>query len=366
MPTHAVTRPPGTWWRRIKRLAYWMAVASIGTGLGLLIADGVRWWFTSPTFAIARIEVTGARRAPEVHEGLADLEGKNIWCVSSAQILQRILAVYPWVGQVRVEKVPPDTVRILVSERMPVAAARDRRGEPVALDGEGWCFHLDSTWGRKAYDLLPFIPQVAPELVFSGTRVASVSASTCLAVAAAFRAGAERLWRQLESIEVTRFGDLRLCTRGPAGEVLLPPLRTGLPLERLALVWDELQRRAMACARVDLRSERSLVALLPLPTVSPTATIPPTHSPTPETGWEPVPSPPRAAVTQSRPTPRVKVAPSATPRPGRRVLRPYRETRDGQNRTSGIALPLADHGLLAYETKPQAQENLHVNGRRGL
>jgi len=80
-------------------------------------------------FAIRHVEINGAQ-----HTSRADLDalrtryaGKNLFHIDIAGLRREVVAL-PWVSRVEVEKKLPDTLRILVVERVPVALAETDKG----------------------------------------------------------------------------------------------------------------------------------------------------------------------------------------------------------------------------------------------
>ena len=63
--------------------------------------------------------------------------GANPWCRSTPPAAERRLLALPWVKTAIVERAFPNTVRILLTERVAVASAVRPAGGWVLLDGEG-------------------------------------------------------------------------------------------------------------------------------------------------------------------------------------------------------------------------------------
>lgn len=91
-------------------------------------------------FAIRHVEISGAQ-----HTARADLEaltrrytGANLFNLEIAR-LHREVAALPWVSRVEIEKKLPDTLRILISERTPVALAQIEAGVAY-VDDRGAAF----------------------------------------------------------------------------------------------------------------------------------------------------------------------------------------------------------------------------------
>lgn len=91
-------------------------------------------------FAIRHVEISGAQ-----HTARADLDaltqrytGANLFNLDIAR-LRREVAARPWVSRVEIEKKLPDTLRILIAERTPVALAQTANGVEY-VDDRGSAF----------------------------------------------------------------------------------------------------------------------------------------------------------------------------------------------------------------------------------
>lgn len=91
-------------------------------------------------FAIRHVEIAGAQ-----HTSGADLDalknrytGKNLFHIDIAGLRREVVAL-PWVSRVEIEKKLPDTLRIVIVERVPVALAETDRGVAY-VDEQGTAF----------------------------------------------------------------------------------------------------------------------------------------------------------------------------------------------------------------------------------
>jgi cell division protein FtsQ len=108
-----------------------------------LIGGAVWTWRhtqSSPNFAVRKIEVVGAVHTPKAAVDLVTRRyvGLNLFQIDIARV-QRDLGGLGWVRRIGIEKNLPDTLRIKITERTPVALARagDRL---LYVDGEGVAF----------------------------------------------------------------------------------------------------------------------------------------------------------------------------------------------------------------------------------
>jgi cell division protein FtsQ len=117
-------------------------------GMAVLIAGGIALT-RSPVLAVRHVEVTGATKTGETAVlTAAHLQhgGRQMIDVEAGAI-ERKLEALPWVAHASVQRHWPQTVRIVVTERAPVAAVADQKGWAM-LDGEG-----------RVLDVSPAIPK---------------------------------------------------------------------------------------------------------------------------------------------------------------------------------------------------------------
>ena len=112
--------------------------------LGILVAGGFWGWRqtqSDPRFGVRNIEITGAVNTPRaaLDRATARYVGANLFQIDIERV-QRDPRGLGWVRSVHIEKALPDTLRIHVTERKPVALARfgdrlmyvDEAGVPFA------------------------------------------------------------------------------------------------------------------------------------------------------------------------------------------------------------------------------------------
>jgi cell division protein FtsQ len=113
----------------------WVVVVGIVFGLLAVLAV----LFASPLFSVRTVSITGARYTdPAALQRVVDsLEGEPILVVDLDRARERIKAI-PWVEDATVHMDFPDTVRIQISERQPVAAFQGTDGWYRVIDDTGW------------------------------------------------------------------------------------------------------------------------------------------------------------------------------------------------------------------------------------
>jgi len=128
--------------RRIQAQRILTAASKVLLGAGVVIAALWIWQHTrsDSRFAVKQIEITGAKHTPRA--ALAAVTsaytGTNLFKIDIARV-QNDLRGLSWVSRIDIEKKLPDTLRINVTERTPVALVRN--GERIQyVDERGVTF----------------------------------------------------------------------------------------------------------------------------------------------------------------------------------------------------------------------------------
>lgn len=236
---------------RVRRRNPWLALAAPFAQAATLVATPVLlglWLFTSPTFALSRIEVGGNRVVSRgwVEGALAPFGGHNLFRLSLPEVEQRLNA-NPWVANVTVEKRLPNSLRVDLVERRAAALLRTHDGLAV-LDREG---HV----------IAPWTPELGSEnlLLVSVGALGDVDLGGALGIAAELARVAPDWAATLSEVEVLSEDGFRLYL----GALPFPlAVRSGTLAERLPTLrrlLPELERRYPALASVDLRFERRMI-----------------------------------------------------------------------------------------------------------
>jgi len=217
----------------------------------------------SERLKVARVEVRGSHflSEGEVRELLGPAVGENILALD-IEALKARLRSSPWVADATVTRALPDTLRVEVRERVPLALAELERLYLMDVDGD-----LVDVYGPRtgAFDLpiVRGLMRVDPEARRDRARRA-----------AALLGDLEELGGEVSEVFVEPSGDLRVVLRGP-GEVLLfgdPPYRqrflTFLSLRR------ELAEKAPGAEHFDLRFRGRIFAKRPPPATAEAARPP--------------------------------------------------------------------------------------------
>lgn len=260
--------------RRPRRSAAFRVLLGMQLAGAALVAVAAAWAGYSKVMAserlrVLKVEVRGNHflSEGEVRELLGPAVGGNILAVD-IHALKAALRASPWVADATVARTLPDTLRVDVQERVPLALAEVERLYLMAADGT----LIDIYGPRTAAFDLPIV---------RGLRDAEAGERA----ARAARAGAllddlGDLSSEISEVEVEPEGDLRVVLRG-AGEILKlgpPPYRSRL-VTFLSLR-EELRRRCPRAEYFDLRYRDRIYAKekeIPLP-----APVAPAPGPAPE------------------------------------------------------------------------------------
>jgi cell division protein FtsQ len=213
---------------------------------------------------VARVEVRGSRflSEGEVRELLGPAVGENILGLDISALKARLRAS-PWVEDATVTRTLPDTLRVEVHERAPLALAEVERLYLMDEDG----VLIDMYGPRTAGFDLPIVRGLA-NVDVEARRARAERAGALLADLGDLAA-------EVSEVEVEDSGDLRVVLRGD-GEVLrlgTPPYRASV-LTFLGLR-KELTTRCPDALYFDLRFRDRIYAKQPLRPVAPIENQPP-------------------------------------------------------------------------------------------
>ena len=226
----------------LRGLVFLAALASLAW-IGFQL-DG--WAGSSQHFALRTVDVHGLRRATEKEllrlAGVAP--GMNLWSLDSTAVAQA-MAAHPWVRTVEVTRSLPDTLRLRVEERAPVALAS--LGDLYVVDADGAPFKRVSPAESLDLPLLTGLTREQAEKDPAGT---AVRLREALGVVDVYQHAFER--PRLSEIQIGESG-FELIT---ADGVRVVVGRDGLDgqLRRLQRVRDELQHRGLAAAAIHLEN----------------------------------------------------------------------------------------------------------------
>jgi cell division protein FtsQ len=113
--------------RRVQLQRLFVIVRSVGLLVAIVVGSIWAWRQTQSDerFAVKTIEVAGVAHTPRValDRVIQRYKGLNLFQIDIDRV-QRDLGGLPWVSRVAIEKKVPDTLRIVIAERHPVALVR--------------------------------------------------------------------------------------------------------------------------------------------------------------------------------------------------------------------------------------------------
>jgi cell division protein FtsQ len=214
--------------------------------------------FASDRLRVGRLEVRGSHflSEGEVRELVGPAVGESILTLDIEALKARLRAS-PWVADATVTRALPDTVRVEIHERVPLALAE--LDQLYLMDQDGGLIDI---YGPRtgAFDL---------PIVRGLVGIEEASRRDRARRAGALLADLGELASEISEVYVEPSGDLRVVLRG-AGEVLLfaePPYRTRL-VTFLSLR-HELAEKAPGAEHFDLRFRGRIFAKQPKPVTTP-------------------------------------------------------------------------------------------------
>jgi hypothetical protein len=275
-----------------------LAIQVAAVALLALVGAWTAWQrvFASDRLRVGKLEVRGSHflSEGEVRELASPAVGENILALDIDGLKARLRAS-PWVADATVTRALPDTVRVEIHERVPLALAElDRL---YLMDEDGGLIEI---YGPRtgAFDL---------PIVRGLLGVEEESRRDRARRAGALLADLAELSSEVSEVYVLPSGDLRVVLRGP-GEVLLfgePPYRQRL-VTFLSLRRD-LAEKAKGAEHFDLRFRGRIFAKLP------TSTSPPSEPGVPPSAAENRPIRPAAPPAVSPTAGRARPSPAARP-----------------------------------------------------
>jgi hypothetical protein len=222
---------------RLRLLATALAVA-VGTVAGLygLWHGGERALerlvFQNDSFAVRRIQVQNEGVIPpeEIVRWSGVKEGDNLLALDLTRV-QRYLELMPLIRSAAVERVPPDTLRIRIVEREPIARVMARwldaseTGMTIVnyyLDEEGclmgWTDGLgEGSMHLRKGELLPVLEGLPVSELRSGRCTTRPEAIAALRLVSLFDRSAMAKWVVLESVDLTVSGLIEVRARSRFG-----------------------------------------------------------------------------------------------------------------------------------------------------
>jgi cell division protein FtsQ len=231
------------------RLRRWSVRLAVTAGFLVLLAGGCQLLAWSPMLSLKRVEVTtdGRLERREILQLGGVRPGESLLHTSPSEIRQRLEA-HPWVERAWVERSFPNTLRIRVQERKPVARVVVE-GKLFLVDASGSIF--------PAYDRPPpgeWITLVGLKLEDLDTRPEACRRVVLEAMALAGLLAQQARW-SADEIAVDPDRGIRLALQGGPSEVLFGFGELAQRVRRLEKILEHLSKegRLQDVVRIDLR-----------------------------------------------------------------------------------------------------------------
>lgn len=234
--------------------AFLVAVLIVGLVVGTRALARVMF-FENDLFAVRNLvlDSDGKLTSAHIREYAGLTTGTNLFALSMRDVRERLESV-PIVGTVEMERILPDTLRIRVSERVPLAAIdTGRRGLRLTIDREGYVLgpgaqsrHLPLIRGIQAAGLRPgrFINTPA---VQDALYVLDICDTTRLGD-----------FIDIEVIYVDR-GDILDMELKDVDRVILPRIRMEAKMRQMAANLQTAREKGIGMASMDMRGDGSFV-----------------------------------------------------------------------------------------------------------
>jgi hypothetical protein len=231
--------------------------------------------YENPAFAVERIDVKtdGVVSAEQVRRWSGVKPGQNLLALDLARV-KRDLEMAPAIRAAAVERVMPHTLKLRVSERVPVAqisVLRLKQGggaEPatVYLDRDGFVMTPLAPGQRalaaaRTNDVLPAICGLNLAEVMPGRKIDSAQVRGALLLICAVPHSPMAGVADLRVIDVSS-PDLLQATTGDQGKIVFSPNNPDQQLRRWRDIRDRAQQQGLAIASLDLSVPGNIPAVL--------------------------------------------------------------------------------------------------------
>ena len=238
----------GERFHRLLKKAVWAASALLFISFLFLLGHRVyAHLLENSSFRVREIEVTGCQKIPrESLLSLASIEGMpNLFTLRLKEIAKRLEA-HPWIEGVRVEKAFPNKVRIAVEERKPMAILQLE--DLYYVDAKGVVFSRVGEGDGYNYPFLTGLNRQAMEKESNESKRLILSALELL-----WSVEKERRFPlgDISEIHVDKVSGIQCFSKAEGIEVWMGWDHFVEKLQRLSLVWDDLQKKQVSAVRID-------------------------------------------------------------------------------------------------------------------
>lgn len=271
--------------REVRKARWRLCLTAATIAMGALVVLYVLWrageWgldrfvFGNDAFAVRHLEIETDGRIPRsLLERWSGVKlGDNLMALDLGGI-ERGLKLMPLVGNAAVQRVPPDTLRIRIQERVPVAEVRlaqlrRRGGIEVTrwyLDESAQVIPFSPEWPAGLLQVigceaLPRLTGVDPSWIHPGRPVELPAVRSALRLLVAFESSEMFSLVDLECVDVSH-GDVLEATTRSGSQIVFGLTSPDEALRRWKLVHDHFARQGNVIQRLDLSVANNSPAVL--------------------------------------------------------------------------------------------------------
>jgi hypothetical protein len=233
-----------------------------------------RMIYDNPAFAVERIDVKtdGVVSAEQVRRWSGVKTGQNLLALDLARVKRDLEMAAP-IRSAAVERVMPHTLKLCVTERVPVAQISVLRLKPggatepstMYLDREGFVMTplpaAQRALAARTNDVLPAICGLSLGEVMPGKKIDSTQVRGALQLIDAFRHSPMAGLTDLRLVDVSS-PELLQATTGDQGKIVFSLSNPGQQLRRWRDIRDRAQQQGMTIASLDLSVPGNIPAVL--------------------------------------------------------------------------------------------------------
>jgi hypothetical protein len=233
-----------------------------------------RMIYDNPAFAVERIDVKtdGVISAEQVRRWSGVKTGQNLLALDLARVKRDLEMAAP-IRSAAVERVMPHTLKLCVTERVPVAQISVLRLKPggttepslVYLDRDGFVLiplaAAQRALAARTNDVLPAICGLSLGEVMPGKKIDSAQVRGALQLIDAFRHSPMAGLTDLRLVDVSS-PELLQATTGDQGKIVFSLSNPDQQLRRWRDIRDRAQQQGMAIASLDLSVPGNIPAVL--------------------------------------------------------------------------------------------------------
>ena len=248
------------WKRKLNRALHILKWTLIAALLGIAGFDLYCFLFLSDFFVVQKIEIEGCiQTSEEEFIQLAEVpEKSNLFLLPTRRMAERI-RLHPWVEETHVVRVLPQTIRIVIQERIPLAATNSTcDGQIYGIDADGVILPEPAGSGNRSathtsYFDLPIITGLPSENIYPGNQLCDLQSHQAIEILQLLRTLDSKLLTSLSEVNIDATGDLTLFPFERSGAIYLGKENIDQRVWRLAKVWQYLETHRIHTQYIDCR-----------------------------------------------------------------------------------------------------------------